>query len=473
MRPILRLLCVPLLAGFHRAPAQSPSAEWREKTLAHAQAANAHEEKTRRAGSADAGSGPPARGWEHLAEPALAAVREANHSGNFAQLREAWPPCAEPLVKVLSEAAMPIRSVCILDDGSIVAGTGGLIFRPNGAGEMARRVFHLQDTTVTELQDTAEFACSANRRYFAFNRGDHIEITEGWRGLRVALCPWPTGKEDLPPGAAVLAWEKRPRLIGLAPFPDGRRALLVTGRGIFVLSPAGARRVFPSATQIAKMRAKVSQDRARKPFSIGLNAARAELSPDGKTIVASNSESSFFLYNDALELLAEVDPGDWEARLASFSASGKLIAFHGRRHAPAAPINRAAGQTIAAPLALLSGFQTLPSEPDARFPVLQREAEVEMALGRAGEFILATSDRQLRGISENGEPRWKQHVGHQVFCMDVSADGKTLAIGTHAGHLFIYKLDAAAPLPHQIATGPIQEIRRWLFLEGEKKPLAW
>ncbi|MEZ5305093.1 MAG: hypothetical protein R3F11_31290 [Verrucomicrobiales bacterium] len=70
-------------------------------------------------------------------------------------------------------------------------------------------------------------------------------------------------------------------------------------------------------------------------------------------------------------------------------------------------------------------------------------------------------------------PLWRHYLGGTIASMDIDASGKRLVVGTFAGGVHILDLDASYEDDFTIATGSNKEIRRWLFWDGEKRPLIW
>jgi hypothetical protein len=70
-------------------------------------------------------------------------------------------------------------------------------------------------------------------------------------------------------------------------------------------------------------------------------------------------------------------------------------------------------------------------------------------------FILIVGDASghIREFDTTGKYRWQQFVGSSVGGIDLSANGRRLAVSTYAGLLSIFHLDAGRQHPHQIGNG--------------------
>jgi len=106
--------------------------EWRKKTIEYATAINAYQKKADEVGWDDAGEAPDAPKREHLVKSVLDAVRQANETGDFKNLREKWPPAHEPFIDILKKKSVPIQQVLLLPDKRILVRIGsefeGLVF---------------------------------------------------------------------------------------------------------------------------------------------------------------------------------------------------------------------------------------------------------------------------------------------------------------------------------------------------------
>ena len=216
---------------------RDPQQEWRRKTLDYVRAINAYVADAHAKGGEDVGPWPEDPGREHLAEHALAAVRRANAAGgDFAGLRDRWPPAHRPLIPLLEENGQGIPVVCLLDDGSVVARIG--------YGDGGRTV-HIRGDAVADVPDVGFFGRGPGRRYFAAAEANGVAVTDGWRGPRVALCPWPTGREDVPEGVVVRPLDGPPIPTRLVPFPGRQTGAAGERRGR--LRALGNRRPPPAA----------------------------------------------------------------------------------------------------------------------------------------------------------------------------------------------------------------------------------
>ena len=436
---------------------ESGQEEWRRKTLDYVSAVNSFVEKGLRDGWEQAGEEPKDSGREHLVPQVIDAVRSANKTGDLAGLRERWPPAHLPFIEALEKNGQSIPTVCLLDDGSIVARIGSE-YEPG-------RVVHIRGDSVEDVQDVEFFGRGPNRRHFAVAKPEGVQILDGWRGSQVSLCPWPTGLEDVPGGFEVSRLDSPPKPTQLVPFPDAKRVLLVSEEGIFVLAPSGARRVLPTREDMREHFDWLRKEHPGDELSLNLSMAHGAISADGKLVAVGSQDSTHLVLNDRLEVVGDIGNRSEYPHYALFSSDGGTIALNSCHFYN--------GITIGVPTKLLPGLSTKPYEDDERIPALEDGARVYAGVSRNDEFIIGDAGGYVRAFSTTGQSRWQHFIGSSVGDIDISPDGKTLVVSTYAGFLCIIQLDTEKRSPYQIGHGNNREVRRWVFWKNEAKPLIW
>src|SRR5262245_42371855 len=109
---------------FGKVRGSQPAAEWRTLVAAHASATNEWFRRIYIRGDKTEPEFPQLPQCYHLFPHLLAAIRDANRTGQLEQLRNEWPPAHVPLIPHLEKQAQTIPTLCFLDDGSIVARIG-------------------------------------------------------------------------------------------------------------------------------------------------------------------------------------------------------------------------------------------------------------------------------------------------------------------------------------------------------------
>lgn len=431
--------------------------EWKEKTLAYAKAVNDYIAKGIKDGWENAGDEPASEGREHLVPDVLVALREANRSGQTSLFREYWPPAHEPFIFMLDENGQSIPMLCLLPDDSILARIGA----PYEKG----RVVRINKTAIEDVPGVEFFGYCPNKRYFAAANEKGITVTDGWQGESVLFCPWPTGTEDIPEGFSVEPLKSRPDPTRLMPFPDGKRVLLVSEDGIFVLTPDGARRLQPTQEELKEYFTWSQQQYPEEELSVNVSMAHGTISADGQTIAVGAQDGKHHIFDADLQLIAQIGPHNEYPHYALFSADGEILALNACHFYH--------GATIGVPTAMLKGLNTDYYEEKEGIFLLQDGARVYAGVSRRDEFLIGDAYGYVKAFSKTGQSCWRHFIGSTIDAIDISPDGKKLVVSTHAGFISLIELDAGRQQPYQIGNGNHNEKCRWIFWKNEPAPLIW
>lgn len=430
--------------------------EWKSKTIDYAQAINAFVEKGMTEGWEKAGKEPQEPSREKCVKALLQAIREANIKGEFETLREDWPLAHAPLIPLLEEQSQSIPTICLLNDGTIVARIG--------TNYQDGHVIKIEGTKVTLVPEVDLFGRSSCRQYFAYTTEAGIRITKGWLGEQTALCTYPTGKEGVPETFDVAGFDRPTAPSRLIPFPDGTRVLYVCEDGIFVLEETKAVRLLPTKEQITEHFDWLSEEYPDDELSMNLSMEHGAVSPDGKFIAVGSQDSSHLIFNDKYELVGDIGNMSEYPHYALFSNDGSVVALNSCHFYN--------GITIGINTSLLTGIKTNAYEENEKTIVLEEMSRVYAGASREGEMIIGNANGYIRAFGLDGERKWEHHIGSSVGDIDISEDGKTLICSTYAGFLSILSLDTKNRAPYEIGSGPHHEWRRWIFWKNQK-PLIW
>ena len=366
-----------------------------------------------------------------------------------------WPPAHSPLITWLEEHGQSIPLVRFLDDGSLVARIGAHY-------DKDAKTVHIRGDTVLELPAIGPFGRSPNRRYFAFAHESGIEIRDGWSGERTAFCPWPRGTEDVPDGFEVSPFAKHPTPTRLVPFPDGDRVLLASSDGIFVLAPNSVRRLLPTREQLRGQFLWLRENHPADPLACSIDMEHGVVSNDGTLIAIGEQSSSHLVFDSDVRLVLEVPPASEYPHHAVFSADDAVLALNSCHFYNGTTVGVATtALRNRASMAAVAPFQ------------LEDGARVYAAAARNDEFIVGDARGYVRAFDTAGMYRWQQFIGSSIGDIDLSVDGRRLAVSTYAGFLSIFHLDVGRQHAYQIGNGNHLEERRWVFWKGERAPLIW
>jgi len=410
-------------------------ARWRDATLAHAAAVNAHVAAGEACGWQDMPPAPTDPRDDDLATAVLGVVRRGNEAGRATELRTHLPPDLEPLVAALDQGGdRTIRQLAWMGPHRVFASVGSVDGNAGTVGLDLRGEARL-------LPGIGGAGSCGN--WVAVVMGDEVDVRRaGARGSarRFAL---PGGGEAVPESSVAIHTSDHRSLATVQPLPDGSGALLTQREGIFRVDDRGLVRVFPTQEVLAATLDLWEED-GHAAITLDYRWLHAALSPEGDVLLCGAQESNHLLMDlDGTVLLDLEPPAAPFPHHASFSPDGRWLCLHAA--------DLAEGHTVLAELAPLR-TGTAPADV---FAPLEGVARVHASAWLADTVILGDGDGYLRAHGLDGRPRWERHIGSVVTSLAVSADQQRLAVGTAAGVVIILRFDDAGPEPHVIGTGPL------------------
>jgi hypothetical protein len=459
------------------------SRQWRDEGSRYARETNAFVDRFTRLGPEQAGEEPKQDGRNELAETVLEAVREANESGELADLREAFPPAYWPFVNRLQENGQILAPLLLLDSGQILVRVV-----PTGARQEQATTYLIDDLHIKTFPGILSFGRSPDRRYYAVARESGITVHDGWDGPTVTNLDWPTFG----------AREGVQEVCQLVPFPDGKRVLLATRAAIMVLEPQQNTIPYPryGGFKLSNMFGVLEPQPSTILFprerdeseDMWLNNPHGAVSPDGSLIaIGDRLTGDHLLFNDRYEAVGRIHAlVDSAPCHASFSNEGTLLAlssymYGGRAATVVVPTCRFPGLIVEEnDLQKTRWFSKSTWEEtrkslqvfDKDLLVLDSNEWVQASAWRPGEFILGGFGF-LEAFDREGMKRWWDFIGSSFCAIDISRDGRHLIASTSAGFLVILDLEIREADPFRLGTATHRERRRWLFWKKEKKPLVW
>lgn len=441
---------------------ETPSEEWTRKTFEYAKAINSYVKEGQEKDWEGMGPQPEAKGREHLVSGLLDALKDNNKTEAPESLSHIWAPASSPLAAdIIPSHGQPIPSIALLGDGSILARIGST-YQDEGY------VAHIKDNDISELPDVGYFGQGPNKRYFAIVKEKGVSVTDGWQGNETAFCPWPTGQEDLPPGYDVPARTTPPPIERLIPFPDGTRVLLIGQDGIYVLSAQKARRLLPTHDELKEhfnyQKERHADDPDKINWNMYLDMVHGAISHNGEMIAAGSQDGDHRIFNSDGKVIAEIGPQSSYPHAAVFSQDDKMVALNACHFYN--------GETLGVPTNLFGDYKTKAYTLDPAHTVLNSEDRVYAATSSKDLFITGDAYGYVRGFDKSRTDAFRVFLGSSISAVDISEDGTRLIVSTYAGFLALYDLTSSEKAPHQIGTGSVRELKRWVFWK-DFPPLLW
>lgn len=431
------------------------STEWTKKTLAYAGGINEFVARGIASGWDDAGEAPDDERDDALGDKVINVVREANAKGAWRDLRKHFPPAHAPFAEKLDERASPLRNVFFVGEGRVVA-THGTPWQPGGVAVYG---FDGQCDEESEDLSVLDVAASPDRRFFARLKADHLVITLGWDGAEIRQVPRPRGDEGAPAGTETLADDDGLAAIeNMAVLPGGEGVALATGRGIFLSTDAGVQRLSPD-TATLEQKVREWDDKSHGPYPLRTDMSHVAVHPSGEWIACGYQDSQHELRTVNGYIAGQFGPLHSEyPHHAAFSPDGNRAIFNSCHFYN--------GVTSIGRVDELHTLQLGNYEEDARLLPLESGSRVYASSFHEGMFLLGDAYGYIRAAKLNGDLGWQHFTGSSVGGVDVSPDGKQLAISTHAGFLSLLEL-SDDPQPHQIGNGPFAEQIRYVRWNDE------
>lgn len=424
------------------------SESWRAASLQYAKAINEYVARGRRDGWEVAGE-EPKDNREHLALLVIEAVRKANRNGDFRSLRASFPPAWEPFVPLLKEKGQSLEPMQWIDNSRLALHVG--------ATYEHGRVVTLCENEVIEQPGILNFGRSPCGTFCVWVNEAGLEIRRGWGGPITAQISWRTGE------AAESVWGNMPsaeqgaKATQIIAFPDGQQVLLVGCSGIFVLNPRRAVRLVPSAKELAAL--------SEEDLPGELSMPHGAVSVNGELILVGSQDSSHLVFDSQLRQVATIGPHSAYPHFAWFSADGQLAAFNA--------CHLYNGASIGVRVDDLNGLHTDFYEKNSRIRVLEEGSRVYAAASRNEELIIGDASGYIRAFDLEGKFRWEHFIGSTINALDLSPDGRRLAVTSYAGFCCVLELDSRECDPLAIGANAQRELWRWVFWKGEERPLRW
>lgn len=409
-------------------PTDKLQKEWNEKGTAYANAVNEMVNFGEQHGWENWKGTDPKDEREHLAAHVIQLLKQANDKGTVREFRKAFPPAHIPLARHLEKRGQGIRDIHFIEGGKVVFFTG--------APYEDRQAYILDNDSLIRLdEDIYTIGKSKQGNIFAIERENTIVTTRGWQGD--IICEF-TLRET----ADITITE-------LIPFNDGRKLLLVSTKGIFIITENGEERVHPVNT-------------GNKTPDIDME--NATLSHNNEFIVVGDQGSDHRVLNSEGREIGYLGPQSSYPHYCLFSKDDEQLITNSCHFYN--------GITIGVNTNLLNGLKIEPYTQSDKFVVIDEEMRVYAGLSTADYYILGDAYGYIRAIDKQGNKLWRHYVGSTISGMAMSDDGTTLWVGAYSGNLHKLKLGVGQD-EHTIGNGNHREEFRLILWRDEPKPLFW
>ena len=104
--------------------------------------------------------------------------------------------------------------------------------------------------------------------------------------------------------------------------------------------------------------------------------------------------------------------------------------------------------------------------------VLDRRSWVYAVASAPNGYLLGDRGGYIWAKSWDGEQQWYCFLGSTLTAIDSSPDRKRIIVGSFSGFVIELDVTAGSPDPMLLTDGPVKEVARWAFWDGQP-PLIW
>lgn len=414
----------------------------------------------------------------HMERAIVSALEHYNARGEFEVLREQFPPAYEPFSSTFwRHYGRNITQVFALDNDAMVVRVGPETYLISGNDI-------LPQPAVLAVGGTRD------KRLIALAFTTHVEVRESWAGAPIATFAYPPGYDaafhaahpELRPDT--LRSPERMGIRSILVHPDGRRVVLVTKEGIFLLTATGSRLLFPERAELdqyfEQFQKKTEGQTGSVPFELDIDFPSADLSPDGRILTccgmfARGIFANLTVYEERGEGAA-FEKKAWSGDQAFFP---RIAAFHDRHPSVAFAATLYASFSNLGDSIQNTTFRIAREQLDQGGEidgfdggVFQGRGRVESIAPFGDGFLLGMSNGYVWHMSatEDATQLGYVHLGGQIQAIDVSPDGSTVFIGSDTG--MVIRLAVGERDPNLITDLPLKDTRRALFWKTFP-PMIW
>ncbi len=418
------------------------------------------------------GEGPeePYETREDMAGEVYKIALDLNEKGEHKKLRELFPPAFEPFVPYYDNISRCVNQVIVLKDGRIVARADGNVYLDDGS------VFVLEEDKATEQEGIMAVGISANKEYVVKITDKAIQVHKEWDDDPIWTGKYPKGYGKATENISVSDFEQDGLIVLSADvFNDGKRVLLATTNGIFIVSEnEDSQCVFPTQDMIPDFIEEFYNEYEESvPFEISLDYFHAKLSPDNTKIATGFQMSE--------HCILEADGNDFKVTgaIQARSEYPHTVSFHDTlNHVALASCHYQQSAVIGMDLShlpLQANASWYQEESDSRFDILHDNAWAFSIVPYKEGYLLGINNGYIfyRNPKNPKEVSYI-HLGGTIMSMDFSADKKYLVVGTYSGYVVKIDLTASERDKTLITDMNVKETNRWV-LWGQKgtEALIW
>ncbi|WP_426790673.1 hypothetical protein [Sphingobacterium sp. WOUb80] len=369
---------------------------------------------------------------DHLANEILNLLRAANLNQKTEQFRESFPPAHAPFIPFLEKQGQSIEMLHFIDKQKIAFLTG--------TSYQKRQAYILDNEKLLELEDNITAIGKSKRgNIFAIAVPGKISTYNGWEGTLI--------------GEFILKETAEFGITELIPFNDGRKILLVTSEGIYLIDKDAEKLIHPL------------NENNDEDWSSNIDMENATLSNDNTFIVAGDQCYDHTIMDAEGTTLGNIGPQSSYPHFCLFSHDDAQLITNSCHFYN--------GITIGIDTVKLKGINIEPYSESDQYNVIDDNMRVYVGIAIDDYYILGDAYGYIKAIDKNGKKLWQHFLGSTISGITASDDGLTLWAASCSGMIHKLLLGKGHRDKHTIGDGNHYEDFRLLIWKGESQPLKW
>ncbi|MPQ31641.1 hypothetical protein E4V42_09335 [Clostridium estertheticum] len=386
----------------------------------------------------------PVETRKDMALAVLKIIRQANVTNDIKNLKKYFPPASIPFLSLEKDEQTVIGSI-LLEDGSI-------ILNVRGKGKGKNKVFFIDiERNIKVLENVIYVGKCPDKKYFAFAYENHIELHEGINGKVIMNLAWPTGLEGLKCGVITNSENIKTNIKDIIIFPNGKKILLISLSGIFVISEKEPVRLYPDKDLMSYILEEHEKD---DEINFRIDMAHGAISSDGELIAIGAQDSNHLILDSNYKLISILEPESSYPHFTLFSKDNKHVIFNSCHFYN--------GCTLEVNINGLEAYENT---------IIDEVCRVYAGVARNEGYIIGDANGYIHFINMDREIGWRYYIGGTISSMDIC--NNQLLVGTYAGTAHLINLDTGKEDPYRIGNSTNIEEDRFLVWGSEKGVLQW
>ena len=369
---------------------------------------------------------------EHLAEEVIKLLKISNKENKVEQFRNDFPPSHSPIISFLEKQSQSIEQLHFIEDQKMVFLTG--------TSYQKRQAYILNNDNVIELDKKVNAIGKSKRNnIFAIATEGKISTFKGWEGELISEFE--------------LAETANLGITELIPFNDGKKLILVTSEGIYLVSKRIEQLIHP-----------INEDN-EEDWTSNIDMENATLSNDNRYIVVGYQDYDHRILDSNGKTIGSIGPQSSYPHFCLFSKDDSQLITNSCHFYN--------GITIGVDSDKLNGISIEAYVDSDEYKIIDDAMRVYIGLATSKYYILGDAYGYIKAFDKNGTKIWRHFLGSTISGMTISEDEQTLWIGSSSGILHKLILGKGHRDKHTIGNGNHYEEFRLLIWKNEPQIWKW